>query len=141
MTYYRISKNEKILFFGKKIAQVWAVTLSIEVKSVDPEQTAPIGAVRSGSTRFAIEASKTFQQTRKADDFVAIGALRVNECVVGIITSEADPNLRTLGVPLSCLTASRLVASILRVVSCFLLRSISPSSRLNIVILSMNFVG
>ena len=25
--YYRISKNEKILFFGKKIAQVWAVTL------------------------------------------------------------------------------------------------------------------
>ena len=26
--YYRISKNEKILFFGKKIAQVWAVTLS-----------------------------------------------------------------------------------------------------------------
>ena len=28
MMYYRISKNEKILFFGKKIAQVWAVTLS-----------------------------------------------------------------------------------------------------------------
>ena len=26
--YYRISKNEKILFFGKKIAQVWAVTLN-----------------------------------------------------------------------------------------------------------------
>ena len=25
--YYRISKNEIILFFGKKIAQVWAVTL------------------------------------------------------------------------------------------------------------------
>ena len=25
--YYRISKNEKNLFFGKKIAQVWAVTL------------------------------------------------------------------------------------------------------------------
>ena len=46
-----------------------------------------------------------------------------------------------LVIPLSCLTASRLVASILRVVSCFLLRSISPSSRLNIVILSMNFVG
>ena len=31
--------------------------LSIEAKSVDPEQTAPIGAVWSGSTRFAIEAS------------------------------------------------------------------------------------
>ena len=28
MMYYRISKNGKILFFGKKIAQVWAVTLS-----------------------------------------------------------------------------------------------------------------
>ena len=26
--YYRISKNEKNLFFGKKIAQVWAVTLN-----------------------------------------------------------------------------------------------------------------
>ena len=25
--YYRISKNEKNLVFGKKIAQVWAVTL------------------------------------------------------------------------------------------------------------------
>ena len=30
MMYYRISKNEKNLFFGKKkIAQVWAVTLNI----------------------------------------------------------------------------------------------------------------
>ena len=28
MMYYGISKNEKILFFGKKIAQVWAVTLT-----------------------------------------------------------------------------------------------------------------
>ena len=27
--YYRISKNEKNLFFGKKIAQVWAVTLNV----------------------------------------------------------------------------------------------------------------
>ena len=30
---------------------------SIEANSVDPEQTAPIGAVWSGSTLFAIEAS------------------------------------------------------------------------------------
>ena len=30
MMYYRISKTEKILFLGKKIAQVWAVTLNIE---------------------------------------------------------------------------------------------------------------
>ena len=31
--------------------------LSIEANSVDPEQTAPIGAVCSGPTLFAIEAS------------------------------------------------------------------------------------
>ena len=31
--------------------------LSIEANSVDPEQTAPIGAVWYGSTLFAIEAS------------------------------------------------------------------------------------
>ena len=31
--------------------------LSIEANSVDPEQTAPIGAVWSGSTLFVIEAS------------------------------------------------------------------------------------
>ena len=31
--------------------------LSIEANSVDPEQTAPLGAVWSGSTLFAIEAS------------------------------------------------------------------------------------
>ena len=43
--------------------------LSIEANSVDPEQTAPIGAVWSGYTLFAIEASLTFQQMRKADDF------------------------------------------------------------------------
>ena len=43
--------------------------LSIEANSVDPEQTAPIGAVCSGPTLFAIEAFLTFQQTRKADDF------------------------------------------------------------------------
>ena len=43
--------------------------LSIEGNSVDPEQTAPIEGVWSGSTPFAIEASWTFQQTRKADNF------------------------------------------------------------------------
>ena len=36
---------------------------------MDPEQTAPIGAVWSGSTLFAIEASQTLQQMRKADNF------------------------------------------------------------------------
>ena len=44
---------------------------------MDPEQSAPIGAVLSGSTLFSIEASYTFQQTRKQTTFVAIGALRV----------------------------------------------------------------
>ena len=34
MMYYRISKNEKNLFFGKKIAQVWAVTLSVMILSL-----------------------------------------------------------------------------------------------------------
>ena len=33
---------------------------SIEANRVDPEQTAPIGAVWSGSTLFAIEAFYTF---------------------------------------------------------------------------------
>ena len=46
---------------------------------MDPEQTAPIGVARSGSTPFATEASQTFQQTRKADNFVAIGALKVKD--------------------------------------------------------------
>ena len=31
MMYYRISKNEKNLFSGKKIAEVWAVTLTIAI--------------------------------------------------------------------------------------------------------------
>ena len=43
--------------------------LSIEAKCVDPEQTVPIGAVWCGSTLFAFEASLTYQQTRKADEF------------------------------------------------------------------------
>ena len=43
--------------------------LGLEAHSVDPEQTAPLWVVWSGSTLFATEASETFQQTRKADDF------------------------------------------------------------------------
>ena len=43
--------------------------LSLEANSKGPEQTDAIGAVWSGSTLFAIEASRTFQQTGKADDF------------------------------------------------------------------------
>ena len=47
--------------------------LSTEANSMGPEHTAPMGAVLSGSTLFAIEATLTFQPTT----FVAIGALRV----------------------------------------------------------------
>ena len=61
------------------------MNLSIEANSVDPEQTAPIGTVRSGSTLFVIEASYTFQQTRKTDDFCAIGAFRVSTQVLIVL--------------------------------------------------------
>ena len=37
--YYRISKNEKNLFFGKKIAQVWAVTLSDDFTHLQANQS------------------------------------------------------------------------------------------------------
>ena len=43
--------------------------LSIETNSVDPDETAPIGPVWSESTLFVGKASKTFQQTTKADKF------------------------------------------------------------------------
>ena len=42
--------------------------VSIEANSVDQDQTAPTGAVCFGSTLFVEEASKTIQQTTKADD-------------------------------------------------------------------------
>ena len=40
--------------------------LSIEANSVDPEQTAPRGAVWSGSTLFAIEASFNISTEEKS---------------------------------------------------------------------------
>ena len=55
--------------------------ISVEANSVDPDQTAPTGAVCSGSTLFNQEASLTFQQTTKADNLVVvIGALTL--CVL-----------------------------------------------------------
>ena len=45
---------------------------------MDPDETAPIGAVGSESTLFVGKASKTFQQTTKTVELVVIGALRVN---------------------------------------------------------------
>ena len=52
-------------------------------KSVDPDQTVPIGAVRYGSTLFAsflnssVMVGNYLQQTTSADAFF-LGALRVN---------------------------------------------------------------
>ena len=54
--------------------------------SEDPDQTAPIGAVCSGSTLFAsilnssVMVGNYLQQTTLADDIFFLGALRVN-CV------------------------------------------------------------
>ena len=42
-------------------ANYYLTLLSIEANSVDPDQTASLGAVLSGSTLFVIEAYKTFQ--------------------------------------------------------------------------------
>ena len=60
--------------------------------SVDPDQTAPIGAVCSGSTLFAsilnssIMLGNYLQQTTSADDIFRciffLGPLRVNTCQV-----------------------------------------------------------
>ena len=52
--HFKMSSAE--VFCCKKLPNI-TDKLSIEVNSVDPEQTAPIGAVLSGSTLFAIEAS------------------------------------------------------------------------------------
>ena len=58
--------------------------------SVDPDQTAPIGAVCSGSTLFAsilnssVMLGNYFQQTTSADDIfrcIFLGALRVKTCL------------------------------------------------------------
>ena len=58
--------------------------------SVDPDQTAPIGAVWSGSTLFAsilnlsVNLGNYWQQTTSADDFfrcfLFLGAIKVKYC-------------------------------------------------------------
>ena len=77
--------------------------LGIEGNSVEPEQTAPIGAVWTGSTLFAIEASKHFSRRGKQTTTVAVGALRVNSFLASgdfcrlLITfaNSLDPDLKT----------------------------------------------
>ena len=59
--------------------------------SVDPEQTAPIGAVCSGSTLFAsilnssVMLGNYLQQTAFSDTF-SLCALRVNLLILGVIS-------------------------------------------------------
>ena len=62
---------------------------------MDPEQTAPIGAVCSGSTLFAIEASETFQQTRKAGDFCCDLRIKVNTPITS--PSYSSPSILLAG--------------------------------------------
>ena len=52
--YLKMSSTEVVCF--KYLPNI-TDELSTEANSVDPEQTAPIGAVWSGSTLFVIEAS------------------------------------------------------------------------------------
>ena len=53
--------------------------------SVDPDQTAPIGAVCSGSTQFAsllnssVKLGNYLQQTTSADNIFFLGALRIKK--------------------------------------------------------------
>ena len=51
--------SENVVFCSRLLQIMPNITdeLSIEANSVDPEQTAPIGAAWSGSTLFAKEAS------------------------------------------------------------------------------------
>ena len=56
--------------------------LSIEANRVDPDQTAPIGAVWSGSKLFVMEAFEHFNRQENQTTFVAIGALRAESLLV-----------------------------------------------------------
>ena len=77
--------------------------------SVDPDQTAPIGAVCSGSTLFASElnlsvskaiiCSRQLQQTTFSDTFF-LGALRANFTDLDLYTSKSASSW------VNCLTSS-----------------------------------
>ena len=86
--------------------------------SVDPDQTAPIGAVCSGSTLFAsilnssVMLGNYLQKTTSADDIFRciffLGALRVNTCFVttGIlcfkVNVDPDPLAKAADLDLHC---------------------------------------
>ena len=90
---------------------------------MDPEQTAPIGAVCSGSTLFAIEASLSFSRPESQTTFDAIGALRVNlpvflsskDLLVLVYLSKGTGDTRLLSV----LSLSGLIAGSLSVLRDF----------------------
>ena len=57
--------------------QTFQTYFCIQANSVDPDQTAPRGAVWSGSTLFAEMTFKNHKQMTKQTTFVVIGSLRV----------------------------------------------------------------
>ena len=82
--------------------------------SVDPDQTAPIGAVCSVSTLFAsilylsVMLGNYLQQTTSADDIFRciffLGALRVNYTWLKLSTCQQVPG--NAAQPVTCLTAN-----------------------------------
>ena len=58
--------------------QTFQTCFCIQSNSRDPNQTAPGGAVRSGSTLFAKITFKNHKQMTKQTTIVVIGSLRVN---------------------------------------------------------------
>ena len=58
--------------------QTFQTYFCIQANSVDPDQTAPKGAVWSGSTLFAKMTFLNHKQTTKQTTIVVIGSLRVN---------------------------------------------------------------
>ena len=58
--------------------QTFQTYFCIQANSVDPDQTAPKGAVWSGSKLFAEMTFKVLWQKTKQTTIVVIGALRVN---------------------------------------------------------------
>ena len=55
-----------------------SINISIEANIVDPDQTAPTGAVWSGSTLFIYEASNSLVDDKTYS--LGLCALRVNKC-------------------------------------------------------------
>ena len=70
--------------------------ISIEANIVDPDQTAPKGAVWSGSTLFVYEASNVLVDVKKNPYILWLWALRGNKCEFSVYTV----NFHEMHVPL-----------------------------------------